>query len=188
MATRKKSSTETAGHGDVQGRIVKKYPNRRLYDLATSTYITLADVKQMVMQREPLVVVDAKTGENLTRSILLQIILEEEIGGSPIFSETVLAQLIRFYGHAMQGFMGAYIEKTILSMAEMQAQWMEQSRQIPPELWRQWQSWGQPVMPGVVENYTEQSRQAFARAQEQMQENVRQQTAQFWQLFGLKSG
>ena len=67
-------------------RVIKKYPNRRLYDTDTSTYITLAEVKQLVMASQPIVVRDAKTGEDLTRSILLQIILEEEAGGAPMFS------------------------------------------------------------------------------------------------------
>lgn len=184
MVTRKKTESEDS---HFSGRVIKKYPNRRLYDLATSTYITLADVKQLVIDRQPVLIVDAKTGENLTRSILLQIILEEEVGGTPIFSETVLANLIRFYGHTMQGFMGAYMEKNIQAMAEMQSQWAEQTRQMPPELWGQFQAFSQPVMPPVMESYTEQSRQTFAKAQEQMQEQVRQQTEQFLQLFGIKN-
>ncbi|MGD9549977.1 MAG: polyhydroxyalkanoate synthesis repressor PhaR, partial [Burkholderiaceae bacterium] len=94
-------------------RVIKKYPNRRLYDTGTSTYITLDEVRQLVMAHEDFVVRDAKTGEDLTRSILLQIILEEEAGGAPILTEAVLANIIRFYGHAMQGFMGAYLEKNI---------------------------------------------------------------------------
>ncbi|HSQ72517.1 MAG TPA: polyhydroxyalkanoate synthesis repressor PhaR, partial [Rubrivivax sp.] len=84
-------------------RILKKYPNRRLYDTQNSSYITLADVKQMVLAGEDFEVRDAKTGEDLTRSILLQIILEEESGGLPMFSAQTLSQIIRFYGHAMQG-------------------------------------------------------------------------------------
>jgi len=93
-------------------RVIKKYPNRRLYDTDTSTYITLAEIKQLVMDSEPFSVVDAKTGDDLTRSILLQIILEEEANGSPMFTTPVLSNIIRFYGHAMQGMMGGYLEKT----------------------------------------------------------------------------
>ena len=95
-------------------RLIKKYPNRRLYDTRTSAYITLADVKQLVLENEEFKVVDAKSQEDLTRSILLQIILEEEAGGAPLFSSQMLAQIIRFYGHAMQGMMGVYLEKTCL--------------------------------------------------------------------------
>lgn len=93
-------------------RLIKKYPNRRLYDTETSTYITLTDVKQLVLEQEDFKVVDAKSNEDLTRSILLQIILEEESGGVPMFSSSMLSQIIRFYGHAMQGMMGTYLEKT----------------------------------------------------------------------------
>lgn len=93
-------------------RVIKKYPNRRLYDTDTSTYITLAEIKQLVMDSESFAVVDAKSGEDLTRSILLQIILEEEANGSPMFTAPVLSNIIRFYGHAMQGMMGGYLEKT----------------------------------------------------------------------------
>ncbi|THT99609.1 polyhydroxyalkanoate synthesis repressor PhaR [Lampropedia puyangensis] len=185
MVTRKKAEADDS---HFNGRVIKKYPNRRLYDLAHSTYITLADVKQLVIDRQPVIVVDAKTGENLTRSILLQIILEEEVGGTPIFSEAVLANLIRFYGHTMQGFMGAYIEKNIQAMAEMQSQWAEQTRQMPPEFWGQFQAFSQPVMPAMMGGFNaEQSRQTLAKAQEQMQEQVRQQTEQFLQLFGIKN-
>ena len=87
-------------------RLIKKYPNRRLYDTRTSSYITLADVKALVLKHEQFQVVDAKTGEDLTRSILLQIILEEEAGGMPMFTSDLLSQLIRFYGNAMQGMVG----------------------------------------------------------------------------------
>ena len=92
------------------GRIIKKYPNRRLYDTATSSYVALADIKDLVMRHTPFVVRDAKTGEDLTRSLLLQIILEEEASGAPILTERVLANIIRFYGHTLQGSMGTYLE------------------------------------------------------------------------------
>lgn len=102
-------------------RVIKKYPNRRLYDTDTSTYITLAEIKRLVMDSEAFAVVDAKTGEDLTRSILLQIILEEEANGSPMFTAPVLSNIIRFYGHAMQGMMGGYLEKNMQALMEMQA-------------------------------------------------------------------
>src|SRR4051812_39013950 len=87
-------------------RLIKKYPNRRLYDTKTSSYITLADVKQMVMKQGEFQVVAAKSGDDLTRQILLQIILEEESGGARMFSSDLLSQMIRSYGNAMQGMMG----------------------------------------------------------------------------------
>src|SRR5512134_2587661 len=100
-------------------RVLMKYPNRRLYDTRASSYIRLADVKKMVLDNEPFEVRDSKTGEELTRSILLQIILEEETGGVPMFSAQMLAQIIRFYGHAMQGMMGAYLEKNLQTFVDM---------------------------------------------------------------------
>lgn len=109
-------------------RLIKKYPNRRLYDTQTSTYITLADVKQLVLANENFQVVDAKSGEDLTRSILLQIILEEESGGMPMFSSNMLAQIIRFYGHAMQGIMGSYLEKNIQAFMEISSAWPSSPR------------------------------------------------------------
>ncbi|MGH8634583.1 MAG: polyhydroxyalkanoate synthesis repressor PhaR, partial [Burkholderiales bacterium] len=83
-----------------QPRIIKKYPNRRLYDTETSSYITLADVKKLVLEQAEFKVEDAKTREDLTRSILLQIILDEESAGAPMFSSDMLSQIIRFYGNA----------------------------------------------------------------------------------------
>ena len=77
-------SKKSAGDKPTQ-RVIKKYPNRRLYDTETSAYITLTEVKQLVMSKSPFVVRDAKSGDDLTRSILLQIILEEEAGGAPMF-------------------------------------------------------------------------------------------------------
>ena len=99
---------KTETQGEPSQRVIKKYPNRRLYDTRTSSYITLSEIKQLVMDTELFSVVDAKTSEDLTRSILLQIILEEESNGSPMFTIPVLSNIIRFYGHAMQGLMGGY--------------------------------------------------------------------------------
>ena len=103
-------------------RIIKKYPNRRLYDTETSTYITLAEVKDLVLGYKDFQVRDAKSGEDLTRSILLQIILEEESGGVPMFSSDMLANIIRYYGHAMQGLMGNYLEQSRKMFTQMQEQ------------------------------------------------------------------
>jgi polyhydroxyalkanoate synthesis repressor PhaR len=109
----KKKSPEPPLAADASSRVIKKYPNRRLYDTASSSYVALADIKQLVMHNTPFRVVDAKSGEDLTRSILLQIILEHESEGSPILTEQVLANIIRVYGHSMQGFMGSFLEKNV---------------------------------------------------------------------------
>lgn len=167
---------------DATERIIKKYPNRRLYDTQTSSYITLTEIKQLVMSSAPFVVRDAKTGEDLTRSILLQIILEEEAGGSPMFSASVLANIIRFYGHAMQGFMGGYLEKNIQSLQDMQAKLAEQSKQLSPEMWTQFMALQTPAMQGVMNKNLEQSQNLFTQMQEQMQK----QTEQMLGAFGLK--
>ncbi len=163
-------------------RVIKKYPNRRLYDTANSSYITLAQVRQLVMDRERFVVRDAKSGDDLTRSILLQIILEEEAGGAPMFTETMLSNIIRFYGHALQGFMGSYLEKNIQSFIEIQAKLSEQSQGLSPELWSQFMRMQSPLMQGVMGNYLEQSKNMFL----QMQEQMTKQTEQMWGAFGLK--
>lgn len=161
-----------------QLRTLKKYPNRRLYDTATSSYITLADVKKMVLAGEDFVVRDAKTNEDLTRSILLQIILEEESGGVPMFSTHMLADIIRFYGNAMQGLMGAYLEKNIQAFVEMQKRFAEQSRGMvegkgfSPEMWTQFMSVQAPMMQGLMSNYLEQSKNIFVQMQEQMQKQA----------------
>ncbi len=163
-------------------RVIKKYPNRRLYDTETSSYITLAEVKRLVMASTPFAVRDAKTGEDLTRSILLQIILEEEAGGAPMFTEAVLSNIIRFYGHAMQGFMGPYLEKNVQAMMDIQAKVTEQAKGATPEMWKQFLSMKSPVMQGMMGNYMEQSKSVFVQMQEQMQK----QTDQMLGAFGLK--
>jgi polyhydroxyalkanoate synthesis repressor PhaR len=112
----------------VEKRVIKKYPNRRLYDTATSSYITLGDVKQLVLENVDIQVVDAKTQDDITRSVLLQIILEEENGGMPMFSYEVLTQFIRFYGQAMQGMMGPFLEKNLQLFGQMQQKLQEQTR------------------------------------------------------------
>ncbi len=101
-------------------RIIKKYPNRRLYDTAISSYITLDDVKVLVMGHTPFRIQDAKTGQDITRSILLQIILEQEEEGEPIFSSEVLAHLIRFYGDTLQGIIANYFERSLGLFAKQQ--------------------------------------------------------------------
>ncbi len=156
-------------------RVLKKYPNRRLYDTQSSSYITLADVKRMVLSGESFEVRDAKTGDDLTRSILLQIILEEESGGVPIFSTQMLAQLIRFYGQAMQGMMGAYLEKNLQTFVELQSRFAGQGKGLydpaafTPEAWTQMLQAQSPLMQGLMGSYLDQSTNLFAQMQEQLQ-------------------
>ena len=176
------SDKQTTPEGKSAQRVIKKYPNRRLYDTSTSAYITLAEVKQLVMEGQTVLVKDAKTSEDLTRSILLQIILEEEAGGAPMFTEAVLANIIRFYGHAMQGFMGAYLEKNIQVFTDIQGKLAEQSQGVTPEMWNQFMNLQSPMVQGMMGNYVEQSKNMFTQMQEQMQK----QTEQMLGAFGLK--
>ena len=130
------SSKKTSASQDTQDRVIKKYTNRRLYDTSSSSYVALSDIKQLVMQNTVFRVMDAKSGEDLTRSILLQIILEHESEGAPMLTEQVLANIIRFYGHSMQGFMGAYLEKNVQTFMDN-----------VPQL---------PVVPTLMSSYAEQ--------------------------------
>ncbi len=153
-------------------RLIKKYPNRRLYDTQTSSYITLTDVKQLVLDNEEFTVVDAKTNEDLSRSILLQIILEEEASGAPMFSSDVLAQIIRFYGHAMQGMMGSYLEKNVQAFTDIQRKFTGSAvggQPFSPEMWTQFMNVQGPMMQGMMNNYIDQSKSLFVQMQEQMQ-------------------
>ncbi|MEY4364409.1 MAG: polyhydroxyalkanoate synthesis repressor PhaR [Pseudomonadota bacterium] len=123
-------SRRSVDANDDSVRIIKKYPNRRLYDTAMSSYVALADIKQLVMANVSFVVRDAKSGEDLTRSILLQIILEEEAAGTPLLTEPMLANIIRFYGHAMQGYMGTYLERNVQAFMDFQDQFARHARDM----------------------------------------------------------
>jgi|TARA_R110002096_G_scaffold421710_1_gene627659 polyhydroxyalkanoate synthesis repressor PhaR len=102
-------------------RVIKKYPNRRLYDTEISKYVTLNDVRKLIIDREPVKVLDAKSKEDLTRSVLLQIILEQEEDGEPIMSAQMLEQLIRFYGDPFQTNFAKYLETSVKLIAEQRA-------------------------------------------------------------------
>lgn len=111
-------------------RIIKKYPNRRLYDTEISSYITLEEVRQLVLTGTPFEVHDAKTGEDLTRAVLLQIIAEHEQHGQPMFSANLLSQIIRFYGDSMQGFVGGYLENSLQIFLDQQHKFRAQLNEM----------------------------------------------------------
>jgi polyhydroxyalkanoate synthesis repressor PhaR len=142
----------------------------------------LAEVKSLVMDNELFVVRDAKPNDALTRSIVLQHILEEETAGVPEFTEQVLANLIRWYGHAMQDFMGTYLEKNVQIFMDLQNKMTEQTKGLNPEVWKQFTNVQSPLMQGMMGTYMEQSRSAFTQMQEQMQKNSEQMMA----ALGLK--
>lgn len=177
-------------------RLIKKYPNRRLYDTATSSYITLTDVKALVLEGVAFRVVDAKSSEDLTRSILLQIILEEESAGTPMFSSDMLTQVIRFYGHAMQGMMGNYLEKNVQTFMEMQRRLQEQSLakfgdnpMIGSEAWTQFVKMQGPAIQGLMGTYLEQSAATFVDVQQQLQKQARTMLSAFpFPAFGAPAG
>lgn len=180
MPSHRRSAAKPAAQAAAAGamRVLKKYPNRRLYDTRTSSYITLIDVKQMVLEGEIFEVRDAKTGDEITRSILLQIILEEETGGMPMFTTQMLAQVIRFYGHAMQGMMGSYLEKNLQTFVDLQGRFANQGKGLydpksfTPEMWSQFMTGQAPLMQGLMGNYLEQSKNLFVQMQEQVQEQM----------------
>ena len=109
-----------------QTRVIKKYPNRRLYDTEISSYITIEDVRQLIVDGEEFEVRDARSGEDLTRQVLLQIIAEHEEHGQPILSTQLLSQIIRFYGDSLQGFMGTYLERSMQVFLDQQQQFRQQ--------------------------------------------------------------
>ena len=161
-------------------RVIKKYPNRRLYDTTNSGYITLADVKQMVLEFIDFQVIDAKSGDDLTRGILLQIILEEESAGMPMFSSEMLSQMIRFYGNALQGIMGNYMEQNVKAFLVIQNKLQDQAKQVygdkmmlTPDLWKQFLQMQAPAMQGMLGNYLEQSAKLFMDMQQRMQDQTR---------------
>jgi len=167
-------------------RIIKKYPNRRLYDTQTSSYITLSEVKDMVMACEQFVVRDAKSGEDLTRSILLQIIIEEESEGVPMFTSDLLSQMIRFYGNAMQGMMGKYLEGNIKAFTDVQSKLQDQARAIygdnnamSKDLWAQFLNFQGPAMQSMMGAYMEQSKRMFVQMQEQIEQQTRSMMSGF---------
>jgi polyhydroxyalkanoate synthesis repressor PhaR len=181
MPSHRRGSAASGTEGaDTGPRVLKKYPNRRLYDTQTSSYITLVDVKELVLKHETFQVLDAKSGDDLTRSILLQIILEEEQEGHPLFSHDVLTQFIRSYGSAMQGMMGSYLDRNVQAFTEIQSRIQEQSRQfvgdsskINEQLWSQFLTFQGPAMQSLMSTYMEQSKAMFQQMQEQLQTQTR---------------
>jgi polyhydroxyalkanoate synthesis repressor PhaR len=167
-------------------RIIKKYPNRRLYDTETSTYITLAEIKQFVLEYQDFQVQDARSGEDLTRSILLQIILEEESGGVPMFSGDMLANVIRYYGHSMQGLMGNYLERSIHAFHEAQQKFQDSAKKLVvgdypkfgPEAWQQLLNSQGPGLQNMLGDYLEKSASSVAG----MQEELRKQAMQLFSI------
>ncbi len=112
-------------------RILKKYPNRRLYDTELSAYVTLEDVRKMILGKDPVKVLDSKTGKDLTRSVLLQIIADQEAEGhEPLLTNRVLEQVVRFYGDSMQNVLSRYLEQSIMTFLEQQELYQRRMRDV----------------------------------------------------------
>ncbi|MFC4308098.1 polyhydroxyalkanoate synthesis repressor PhaR [Steroidobacter flavus] len=124
------ATNQTNQSKDGQTRVVKKYPNRRLYDTVESRYITLADIRRLVMEKIDFVVIDKKSTEDITRSILLQVIAEQEHAGEPLMSQDFLSQVIRSYGGAMQCLVGSYLEQSLKMLSSQQQQMREHMRGV----------------------------------------------------------
>ncbi|MCY1395204.1 PHB/PHA accumulation regulator DNA-binding domain protein [compost metagenome] len=145
---------------DKSPRLIKKYPNRRLYDTHTSSHLTLADIRQLVVDRIPFQVVDAKTGEDLTRSILLQVILEAESGGVPMFTTEMLLGVIQFYG-PYQDVLGSYLDKSIQAVLDVQKQAGVQSSVA----WSEFMHQQAPMMQDLMRQYVDQSKALYLNTQ-----------------------
>jgi polyhydroxyalkanoate synthesis repressor PhaR len=156
-------------------RIIKKYPNRRLYDTTASAYVTLNDVKKLVMAQQQFTVVDAKSNEDLTHSVLLQIIIDEETQGVHLLSSNALSEIIRYYGHAMQGMLGAFLEKNIQVISDIQEKFSEEAGDVSQNATAQSEEWMQfmvsqgPAMQHMMQNYIEQSKDLFIQMQNRTQ-------------------
>jgi polyhydroxyalkanoate synthesis repressor PhaR len=131
-------------------RTIKKYPNRRLYDTEESRYITLSDIRRLVVEDLPFTVIDQKSGDDITRSILLQVISEEELNGEPIMTRDFLSEMIRAYSRSVPGFIGSYLEQSLRLFLRQQQQMRSQMntlmgidpmapvRDLAQQNWNQW--------------------------------------------------
>ncbi|MBY0379346.1 MAG: polyhydroxyalkanoate synthesis repressor PhaR [Burkholderiales bacterium] len=163
-------------------RVIKKYQNRRLYDISTSTYVVLEDIKQIIVDGEEIKVIDVKTDQDVTRSVLLQVLLEEELHGLPMFSNDFIYQIIRFYGKAFQSSLSPFLEQGVDLFRKMQKTFYEQIRDMygkdklssGVELWKEFIEKQGPDIEGIVREQMQSSTSAFLKMQEQLQQQTRQ--------------
>ncbi len=171
-------------------RIIKKYQNRRLYDTATSTYIILDDIKQMIIDGDTIQVTDVKSGADVTRSVLLQIILEEEANHTPIFSNDFLLQIIRFYGKSFQSAISPFLEQSIDMLRQTQKRFYSQLKATYPkeaipsslDLWNEFLQDHGPQVQQNIFDYLTNSTNNFLQMQEQVQEQFQNQAEKFMNL------
>lgn len=157
-----------------QLHIIKKYPNRRLYDMCTSTYITLSEIRDLITDAKEFKVIDSKTNQDLTRHILLQIILEEENGKRPLFSRAVLIQLIKFYKHPLQQLLGLYLEKDIQLFIDIKRKLTEQMSVFPNQ-YEQLASLEIPIMEKIIDDCIIHRKNLLTKTQVQLDQRLEEQ-------------
>ncbi len=140
-----------------QERLIKKYANRRLYDASQSRHITLDDIRGLIVKGEKIKVVEDKTGNDITRHILLQVIAEQEQFGRPILSTKVLEAIIRFYGNSLQGYLANFLERSVEMFLNQQEAVQAQLSKIVSST---------PL--SAVADLTRQNLEALAKVQETM--------------------
>ena len=123
-------SQDTKPHPSAAARLIKKYPNRRLYDTAISRYITLEEIRHLVLKGIDFRVVDKKSEKDITRTILLQVIAEQEEDGDPIFSTSYLQEIIRFYGDSLQHSVSRYMEQSLDLFIDQQQQFKDRLKSL----------------------------------------------------------
>ncbi len=111
-------------------RIIRKYANRRLYDTEASRHINKEDVRKLIASGEDVRIVDEGSGDDITRSVLLQLVAEQELGGKPVLSDQMLIQFIRFYDHPMQGVLGSYLQQSFDTFLQQQSTLQEQMQEM----------------------------------------------------------
>ena len=174
MVNRSQKSNQHQPSAENAPRIIKKYPNRRLYDTSVSSYVTLSEVRKLVIEEVEVVVVDAKSQEDITRGILLQIILDEEMGALPMFSNPALVNMIRFYGQLMQGFMGSYLEKNMQNFLDLQAEVADLKHAVSAESWQNLIDANSAAPKKLLQSFSDKSRQALELLQLQMEQQTNQ--------------
>jgi polyhydroxyalkanoate synthesis repressor PhaR len=128
--TRSKRAAAAADHPKGGPRVIRKYPNRRLYDTVESRYVTLADIRRLVVERVDFLVLDRKTQQDITRTILLQVIAEQEGAGESLMSRDFLSQVIRSYGSGLQDFVGRYLDESIQLFAREQRELRDRFKNV----------------------------------------------------------
>jgi polyhydroxyalkanoate synthesis repressor PhaR len=111
-------------------RIIRKYANRRLYDTEASRHINKDDVRKLIAAGKDVRILEDGSGDDITRSVLLQLVAEQELGGKPVLSDQMLTQIIRFYDHPMQGVLGSYLQQSFETFLQQQSTLQEQMQEL----------------------------------------------------------